>query len=52
MRARDLMTASLVTIPPEAPLEAVAQILSGRGISAPPWWMVPASFSAWCRVQT
>jgi CBS domain-containing protein len=36
MRARDLMTTSLVTIPPEAPLEAVAQILSDRGISGAP----------------
>ncbi len=36
MRARDLMTTSLVTIPPEAPLEAVAQVLSDRGISGAP----------------
>jgi CBS domain-containing protein len=36
MRARDLMTTSLFTIPPEAPLEAVAQILSDRGISGAP----------------
>ena len=36
MRARDLMTTSLVTIPPEAPLEAVARILSDRGVSGAP----------------
>jgi CBS domain-containing protein len=36
MRARDLMTTGLVTIPPEAPLESVAQILSDRGISGAP----------------
>lgn len=36
MRARDLMTTGLVTIPPEAPLEAVARVLSDRGISGAP----------------
>ncbi len=36
MRARDLMTTSLVTIPPEAPLEAVARVFADRGISGAP----------------
>lgn len=36
MRARDLMTTSLVTIPPEAPLEAVARAFADRGISGAP----------------
>jgi len=36
MRVRDLMTTSLVTIPPEAPLEVVARLLSDRGISGVP----------------
>jgi CBS domain-containing protein len=36
MRARDLMTTSLVTIPPDAPVEAVARVLSDRGISGAP----------------
>lgn len=36
MRARDLMTTSLVTIPPDAPLEAVARVFADRGISGAP----------------
>jgi len=36
MRARDLMTTNLVTIPPDAPLEALARVLSERGISGAP----------------
>lgn len=36
MRARDLMTTTLVTLPPAMPLEAVARILSERGISGAP----------------
>lgn len=36
MRARDLMTTSLVTVPPDAPVEAVARVLSDRGISGAP----------------
>jgi CBS domain-containing protein len=36
MRARDLMTTSLVTLPPDAPVEAVARALSERGISGAP----------------
>jgi len=36
MRARDLMTTSLVTIPPDAPLEAVARVLADRGVSGAP----------------
>lgn len=36
MRARDLMTTSLVTIPPDAPVEAVARMLAERGISGVP----------------
>ncbi|MCA3321432.1 MAG: CBS domain-containing protein, partial [Roseomonas sp.] len=36
MRARDLMTTSLVTIPPEAPLDAVARVFADRGISGAP----------------
>ena len=36
MRARDLMTTSLVTIPPDAPLDAVARVLADRGISGAP----------------
>ena len=36
MRARDLMTTSLITIPPEAPLDAVARVFADRGISGAP----------------
>ena len=36
MRARDLMTTNLVTLPPDAPLEAVAHALADRGISGAP----------------
>lgn len=36
MLARDLMTPSPVTIPPEAPVTAVAELLARRGISAVP----------------
>ncbi|MDO9709283.1 CBS domain-containing protein [Paracraurococcus lichenis] len=36
MKARDLMTTSLVLVPPEMPVGAVAQTLAGRGISAVP----------------
>lgn len=36
MRARDLMTTTLVTLPPDAPLEAVAHALADRGISGAP----------------
>jgi CBS domain-containing protein len=36
MRARDLMTTDLVTLPPETPLAAVAQLFAARGISGAP----------------
>lgn len=36
MRARDLMTTSLATVPPDAPVEAVARMLAERGISGAP----------------
>lgn len=36
MRARDLMTTNIVTLPPDAPLEAVVQALADRGISGAP----------------
>lgn len=36
MRARDLMTQNPVTIPPETPLAAVAQLFAARGISGAP----------------
>ncbi len=36
MRARDLMTPDLVTVPPETPVLAIARLLSERGISAVP----------------
>lgn len=34
--ARDLMTADVVTVPPETPVMAIARLLSDRGISAVP----------------
>jgi len=36
MRARDVMTTNLVTLPPDAPLEAVVHALADRGISGAP----------------
>lgn len=36
MRARDLMTTNLVTLPPDAPLAAVAHALADRGVSGAP----------------
>jgi CBS domain-containing protein len=36
LRARDLMTADVVTVPPETPVIAMARLLSERGISAVP----------------
>ena len=36
MRARDLMTTNLVTIPPETPLASVAQLFAERGFSGAP----------------
>ncbi len=36
MRARDLMTTSLVTVPPDAPVEAVVRVLTDRGVSGAP----------------
>ncbi len=36
LAARDLMTAEVVTVPPGAPVPAVARLLSERGISAVP----------------
>ncbi|MGG5811908.1 CBS domain-containing protein [Falsiroseomonas sp. CW058] len=36
LRARDLMTADVVTVPPETPFIAVARLLADRGISAVP----------------
>jgi CBS domain-containing protein len=36
LRARDLMTPDVVTVPPETPVVAVARLLSERGISAVP----------------
>ncbi|TCZ62985.1 CBS domain-containing protein [Roseicella aquatilis] len=36
MKARDLMTTSLVVVPPEMPVAGVAQLLASRGISAVP----------------
>lgn len=34
--ARDLMTTEVVTIPPDMPVEAIARLLAGRGITAVP----------------
>jgi CBS domain-containing protein len=36
MRAKDLMSTEVVTVPPETPLAAVARLLADRGISAVP----------------
>jgi CBS domain-containing protein len=36
VNARDLMTTTLVVVPPEAPVAGVAQLLASRGISAVP----------------
>jgi CBS domain-containing protein len=36
LRARDLMTADVVTVPPETPVIAMARLLADRGISAVP----------------
>jgi CBS domain-containing protein len=36
LRARDLMTAEVVTVPPETPVMAIARLLAERGISAVP----------------
>ena len=36
MKARDLMTTSLVVVPPETPVVGVAELLASRGISAVP----------------
>ena len=36
LRARDLMTTRVVTVPPEMPVEAIARLLAGRGITAAP----------------
>jgi CBS domain-containing protein len=36
VKARDLMTTSLVVVPPETPVAGVAQLLASRGISAVP----------------
>lgn len=36
MKARDLMTTSLVVVPPETPVAGVAELLASRGISAVP----------------
>jgi CBS domain-containing protein len=36
LRARDLMTAEVVTVPPETPVIAMARLLAERGISAVP----------------
>jgi CBS domain-containing protein len=36
LRARDLMTADVVTVPPQTPVIAMARLLSERGISAVP----------------
>jgi CBS domain-containing protein len=36
LRARDLMTADVVTVPPETPVMAMARLLADRGISAVP----------------
>jgi CBS domain-containing protein len=36
LRARDLMTPDVVTVPPETPVIAVARLLADRGISAAP----------------
>ena len=36
LRARDLMTPDVVTVPPETPVIAVARLLADRGISAVP----------------
>lgn len=36
LRARDLMTTDVVTVPPETPVLAMARLLSERGISAVP----------------
>ncbi|MCB4823786.1 CBS domain-containing protein [Roseicella aerolata] len=36
MKARDLMTTSLVVVPPETPVAGLAQLLASRGISAVP----------------
>jgi CBS domain-containing protein len=36
LRARDLMTAEVITVPPETPFIAIARLLAERGISAVP----------------
>jgi len=36
MKARDLMTTSLVVVPPETPVAGLAELLASRGISAVP----------------
>lgn len=36
MKARDLMTTSVVVVPPETPVAGVAELLASRGISAVP----------------
>lgn len=36
LRARDLMTTRVVTVPPKMPVEAIARLLAGRGITAVP----------------
>jgi CBS domain-containing protein len=36
MQARDLMSTNLVVVPPETPVDAVAELLASRGISAVP----------------
>ena len=36
LRARDLMTPDVVTVPPETPVIAIARLLADRGISAVP----------------
>lgn len=36
LRARDLMTPDVVTVPPETPVMAIARLLADRGISAAP----------------
>jgi len=36
LRARDLMTPDVVTVPPETPVLTIARMLADRGISAAP----------------
>ncbi|WP_240791159.1 CBS domain-containing protein [Roseomonas sp. AR75] len=36
LRARDLMTSDVITVPPETPVMAMARVLADRGISAVP----------------